>query len=315
MTAPLRLGLALDLGSDPAAGPIADQVRAAEPLLARAERAGFDSVWLGESHHTKPEAFHLPAALLVLARLVPLTGLRLGTGVLLARALDADRLATEAALLDQLSEGRLTLGLGLGPDVLRGKLGGPDRPGGPMLDALLTRLREVWRDRPDDAYVPAPHQPGGPPILVGGKGIAPARRAAALGDGYYAATNYSDRLLFDQAAAYLAASPARPRIAVNRLCIVDTDGDRARRNAEGLAKVLGYYRSRSAWNIGRADGAGEPLLIGTPAQVAARLRDYRAHGITQVQARVAPVGLSVDVARRTVSTLGEEVLPLLAGDE
>lgn len=65
----MRVGLALDLGSDMAAGPVAAQVRAVERLLRAAEAAGIDSVWLGESYHPRPESFHLPSPLLVLAHL------------------------------------------------------------------------------------------------------------------------------------------------------------------------------------------------------------------------------------------------------
>lgn len=317
MNVPLRIGLALDLGSDPAAGTIAGQLRAAEPVLAAAEQAGLDSVWLGESYHLRPEPFHLPAVLIALARVAPVTRLRLGTGVLLARAWDPDRLAIEAALVDQLSEGRLTLGIGLGGDQLRGVLGGPDRAGGQALDALLARLREVWNEPAPGHWAPAPYQPGGPPLLVGGRGAAAVRRAAGTGDGYYAATNYSDRLLARQVTAYrAAASDAAGRgpgqVAVNRVCLVAADGDRARRLAERhLGPLLHYYRSRGAWDIGRADGDPEPVLVGSPAEVLARLRAYQDLGVTQVQARIVPAGMPPEVVQETLRLLGEQVIPRL----
>jgi alkanesulfonate monooxygenase SsuD/methylene tetrahydromethanopterin reductase-like flavin-dependent oxidoreductase (luciferase family) len=301
----MRVGLALDLGSDPAAGPVARQVRTAEPLLRAAEAAGFDSVWLGESYHPEPEPFHLPSPLLVLAHLAARTTLGLGTGVLLARAHHPDRLAVEAALLDQLSDGRLTLGVGLGGDALRGALGGPDLPGGRVLDGLLVRLRELWR-RP--AVVPGPHRPGGPPVLVGGRGQAAIRRAVELGDGWYGATNHSDRLVAAQAAAYRAAGGAGD-VAVNRLCIVGPDAGPADRY---LDRVVGYYRSRGAWDIGRADGDPEPLLVGGVDAVRGGLERLRDAGVTQVQLRVAPLGVPGEVALRTVDAIGEHVLPAFA---
>ncbi|MEQ3550794.1 LLM class flavin-dependent oxidoreductase [Pseudonocardia nematodicida] len=332
MTGPagLRLGLALDLGSDPAMGPVAAQVRRARPLLDAAEQAGFDSVWLGESFHSSPEPFHLPSALLGLAHLAALTGLGLGTGVLLVRAQDPDRLAVEAALVDQLSEGRLTLGLGLGPPPLRGTYGGPDRAGGALLDALLARLRDLWRGgasagpaspgRADDGgggagggagSVPAPYRAGGPPVLVGGSGAAAVHRAVSAAAGYYAATNYSDRVLQAQAAAYRAAG-GTGTVAANRICFVDTDGDRARHHAaEHLAPLRRYYTSRGLWDVGAADGDPEPVLVGSPDEVLARLRAHRRAGVTQVQVRAAPHGVPADVARRTVALLGEHVLPRL----
>jgi len=301
----MRVGLALDLGSDVAAGSVADQLRAAEPLLRAAEAAGFDSVWLGESHHPRPESFHLPSPLMVLAHLAARTTLGLGTGVLLARAQHPDRLAVEAALLDQLSEGRLTLGIGLGGDALRGRFGGPDLPGGRMLDELLVRLRELWR-HPE--VVPGPHRPGGPPVLVGGRGPAAVRRALGLGDGWYGATNYSDRLVAAQAAAYRAAG-CTGEVAVNRLCVVHADGGRAHRH---LDRVRAYYRDRNAWDIGGVEGDAEPLLVGGPDEVRAGLERLRDAGVTSVQLRVAPLGVPADVALQTVEAIGERVLPALS---
>ncbi|MFD2415843.1 LLM class flavin-dependent oxidoreductase [Amycolatopsis pigmentata] len=317
MTPPMELGLALDLGTDPSSGGIADQIRRAAPLLTLAEQAGFTSVWLGESYHTAPAPFHLPSALMVLAHLAPMTKLGLGTGVLLARAHHPDRLATEAALVDQLSEGRLTLGIGLGADGLKGVLGGLGQAGGPMFEAMLARLRTLWRERPAGTYVPAPYRTGGPPILIGGRGPVAARRAATLADGYYSATNYSDRLLAAQSTAYLEALAAhnphaRPSIAVNRVCIVDSDGATARNHAEEhLARLHHYYRSLNAWDIGRADGDPEPVLVGTPTEIIARLRHYRSLGVTHVQARIAPAGMPEEVIRRTITELGEHVIPNL----
>jgi alkanesulfonate monooxygenase SsuD/methylene tetrahydromethanopterin reductase-like flavin-dependent oxidoreductase (luciferase family) len=294
----VKLGLALDLGS---AAPVAGQVAVALPLLHTAEESGVDTVWVGESYHRRPEPFHLPAALIVLAHLAAHTSLRLGTGVLLLRAYDPVRLAYETALVDQLCAGRLSVGIGLGPAELGKRFGG-DRQTGAHVDAALRELRAAWgRDGTPATAVPGPTSPGGPRLLIGGGTAGSVRRAAELADGYYAATNYSDLLLAKQAAAYRDHG-ATGDVVANRLCLIHPDRATAHTLAEQyLAPVLGYYSARGLWKSTPDDPEpGVPVLIGTPADVGSALRRYADLGVTAVNLRVAPHGTPPDVARRTI---------------
>src|SRR5262249_28427846 len=89
---------------------------AAAPLLALAERAealGYDSLWIGDSLIDRPR--HEPLVMLagVAARTKRMV---LGTGVLLPALRNPVQLAHQVATLDQISEGRLILGIGIGPD-------------------------------------------------------------------------------------------------------------------------------------------------------------------------------------------------------
>src|SRR5690242_18358984 len=110
MTVRLTFGVALDFGSKQR--PLHAQLERQSALLSHCEAAGFQIVAAGES--ASPGAFHLPNALLVLASLAQRTRLRLCTGVALLPAYSPRRLALDAAELDQLSGGRLILGIGLG---------------------------------------------------------------------------------------------------------------------------------------------------------------------------------------------------------
>ncbi|GAA4505762.1 LLM class flavin-dependent oxidoreductase [Actinoallomurus oryzae] len=309
--------MAIDLGS---AAPTRPQVDRATRLLETAEANGFSSAWLGESYHVRPEVFHLPAALIVLAHLAGRTNLPLGTAVLLARAYEPRRLAYEAALLDQLCTGRLTLGLALGNADLAERVGGgtDGRSPGEWFAAMVTVLRETWSASAAGGpgaqpVAPPPARPGGPPMFLGGRTRAAALRAATVGDGYYAATNYDDDLLTARAAEYWdARGNASGDVAVTRLCLVAPDANDARRMAAGyFAAVVNYYTGRRAW-MG-LDGAVTPRfpLVGSPADVAAALRGYASSGVTSVQLRVAPHGTPPEVARRTLELVGEAVLPEL----
>lgn len=309
----MRIGLALDLSS---MQPVRPQLNAFAAMLERAEDRGFDSVWVGESYHRTPQAFHLPASLMVLAHLAGRTRLPLGTAVLLLRAYPIERLCYEAALLDQLCEGKFTLGLGLGAPELAERLGSPvTGSAGSAFDAAIATLRSAWSSKPHMA-IPQPIRAGGPKILVGGKTAASVRRAAQLGDGFYGATNYTDDLLLKQTAAYRSMRESGGTIATTRFCLVHEDSARAKSLATShFAAAVDYYTSRHAW-VGATGKAGPEFpFVGSPDEVNAAIRTYAAAGVTSLQLRVSPFGTPPRVADHTIDLVGKEVLPVWHKEE
>jgi alkanesulfonate monooxygenase SsuD/methylene tetrahydromethanopterin reductase-like flavin-dependent oxidoreductase (luciferase family) len=114
---------------------------------------------------------------------------RLMTTVLLAPLRSPGILAKQAATLDVLSNGRLTLGLGIGgreddyhvaPALFHTR--------GRRFEEQLTLMRRIWSGEPPDPDVgpvgPKPIQPGGPEVLIGGYSPAAVRRVGRWGDGY-----------------------------------------------------------------------------------------------------------------------------------
>ena len=79
-------------------------------LAERAEKMGFDSVWVGDSVLARPRLDALTTLAAVAART---ERVKLGTAVLLPALRHPVVLANEAANLDLLSQGRLILGLGI----------------------------------------------------------------------------------------------------------------------------------------------------------------------------------------------------------
>jgi len=172
----------------------------AAPLLALAERAeglGFDSIWVGDSILARPR--HEPLTLLsaVAART---RRAELGTAVLLPALRNPVVLAHGIATLDQISEGRFILGVGIASDVanIRAEFlacGVPfDKRVGRMLEGLRL-ARELWTGKPvtwNGRWVmenvtlgPVPHRPGGPPIWIGGMVRASLERVGRLYEGWF----------------------------------------------------------------------------------------------------------------------------------
>lgn len=144
----------------------------------RAEQAGFAS--LGVIDRVSYDAWEPLAALAGAAAVTDKP--RLVTMVLIGPLHNTALLARQAATVDCLSNGRLTLGLGVGARRQDYRAAGIDhRHRGLLLTDQLARLRDHW----EDATVgPVPVQVGGPDLLVGGVGGAAMLRMARLADGY-----------------------------------------------------------------------------------------------------------------------------------
>ncbi len=115
--------------------------------------------------------------------------IRLMPSVLLAPLRNAALLAKQAASLDALSGGRLTLGLGVGgreDDFIAA--GVPFHRRGKIFEEQLTTMKRIWLGQPfsDDIgpIGPAPAQPGGPELLIGGYSPVAIQRVGRWGVGY-----------------------------------------------------------------------------------------------------------------------------------
>lgn len=108
--------------------------------------------------------------------------IRLMTTILVAPLRKAAVLAKQAATLDVLCNGRLTLGLGIGSredDFAAAPATFEDR--GKRFEAQLREMKQLWSD---GSAGPAPVQQGGPPLLIGGRAPVAVRRVAQWADGY-----------------------------------------------------------------------------------------------------------------------------------
>jgi alkanesulfonate monooxygenase SsuD/methylene tetrahydromethanopterin reductase-like flavin-dependent oxidoreductase (luciferase family) len=321
-----RFGVAIDAGAPD--GALLARLDSAMPVIEAAEEAGFDSVWFGEGYARGPDdprASHVPSPFLVIATLARRTGLDLGTGVTLLRAWHPLRLAHDAAVLDQLTEGRLIVGLGLGPGDLGERFG--STWGSAQIDQALETLRVAWSgvQQPGTSGVwPPTYQPGGPPLLVGGGTKRGVDRAARLGDGWYASSGYSHERIMRLAAMYFAAAQEAgsqgPRaVVINRIALAARNAGLARDRARGpLGALVDKYLKIGTLPVQgpepdaaqrRADAWDQLVLCGDPERIRTALAPLIRAGVTSVQFRVFAHGIPVEDAVESVRLIGHEVIP------
>jgi len=108
---------------------------------------------------------------------------RLWTTIVILPAHDAVDVAKQLASVDQLSGGRLTVGIGVGGREHDYRaIGGSFSNRWARLDAQVETMRSIWSGAPPfegaDPVGPPPVQPGGPPIVSGAMGPKALARAA-----------------------------------------------------------------------------------------------------------------------------------------
>jgi alkanesulfonate monooxygenase SsuD/methylene tetrahydromethanopterin reductase-like flavin-dependent oxidoreductase (luciferase family) len=292
---PLKVGVSLPFAEGMMAGatPRWTDVLA---MARRAEAVGFDSIWVADHFLFRPlsegaspwggwECWSLLAALAAATRRV-----ELGTLVLCTGFRNPALLAKMADTVDEISAGRLILGLGAGWNELE------HRAFGYPFDHRVSRFAEalaivhallrtgradaagVYSQAPGAELRPRGPRPGGPPIMVGSVGARMLGLTARYADGWNTWTSRSDNR---------AAGIPPLRAAVDAACVqAGRDPTTLWRSAGVLvetAEAVPYPSGYPGWNAGQ----GQPL-VGTAEQLAAAFRAYAAEGISHLQVWVNP---------------------------
>jgi alkanesulfonate monooxygenase SsuD/methylene tetrahydromethanopterin reductase-like flavin-dependent oxidoreductase (luciferase family) len=333
----VRFGLALDFGTTRAT--IERLLDEYLPLIKLAEGYGFESVWLGQHLPAEPGRFHLPSPLIVLAAIAPHTKMTLGTGVILLPMCHPITLAYDAAVLDQLSGGRVVIGVGIGRPHDWARFGLDRAIIGDRMDEMLEALKALWSGADgyhgtviaiDGGIDPLPTRPGGPPLWVGGTIGRAMRRAAVIGDGWYAGSTASLDATAHFSGRYRAAleaagkDPATGRVAANRMTVLAESPEQAmKEGGPYLEAILQTYVAMGGLKSPRgeaisADMSLLPLfsdatcLVGSPETVIPTIEAYAAAGVTDLALRVSPSYMPPELVERTIRLAGEQVLPHFA---
>lgn len=252
-----------------------------------AELLGFDSVWVGD-HVQWTMPFLDP--FVVLGGVASRTSqIRLGTSVALASVRHPAPLVKALLTLDQVSRGRLVVGLGVGTDR-----GGdfeavgidPSSRGRRMESAvraiagILAGDEEVTIDEPWSGRVrpaPGPYSQR-PQLLLGGHSPAALRRIARYADGWIAAFTDPERLAIDIArlrseCSELARDPGEVRVVAVVYVML---GDTQEAAHAAAAEYFGEFYSMAV------EPAARRSAIGTVDYVRERLEQYRLQGADDI---------------------------------
>ena len=171
-----------------------------------AESAGVESLWAGEhivvpspqppDYGIAPEIPFLDAIVALALAAAHTTKITIGTGVIELPLHQPVLLAKQLASVDQISRGRLVVGVGVGYLALEfAAMGVSLDERADRAEEYLQALNALWTtDAPEfhgqhvdfagiDAN-PRPVRPGGPPILIGGNGAISRRRAISSAHGW-----------------------------------------------------------------------------------------------------------------------------------
>lgn len=226
----------------------------------RAEAAGADSVWMVDRL-----VFTNQDPLISLAAIAGATSrIKLGNAVLLGLLRSPLLLAKMVASLDQVSNGRAILGLGLGSRANDYEAAGvPFEKRGAQLSEAIRLLRLAWSGQPvkfqgqfhqyDLPPVgPLPVQPS-IPMYLGGSAETALRRIGRYGDGYVGSSAGGVETFRANVAKVRrhAAEAGRDPAAIKAVAVVygccDDNRDRA---AEITSRYLGNYYGPKAANLG-----------------------------------------------------------------
>lgn len=179
------------------------------------------------------------------------------TTILLAPLRNAGVLAKQAATIDAISNGRLTLGLAVGgreDDAVVAPVEFHDR--GKRFEEQIVHMKRIWAgevlEGAERPVGPAPVQPGGPQILIGGTSPRAMARVGKFADGYVMGgraleAEWAKGVMTEVEESWAAAGrEGRPRVIVTLPCALGPGAE------DAIADALGdYYGGRQTAGAAR----------------------------------------------------------------
>jgi alkanesulfonate monooxygenase SsuD/methylene tetrahydromethanopterin reductase-like flavin-dependent oxidoreductase (luciferase family) len=321
----VNVGLYFDLRNPPEwQRPWHEVYSFALDLCEQADEAGLHSAWFTEHHLVDYLTQPLTFAAAVAART---HRLRVCTSIVIAPLRPALLIAEEAALVDQLSNGRLELGLGAGYRPEEFEAYGADFDS--RFRTVHERAREIRRIWESGETVPPPAQER-LPIWMGSTGKGSARTTGRMGEGLLridpsifpayvegleeAGHGASAARVAGSVHAFLLDDPERdwPRVAPHVRYRAESYANWGARNAvPGHPQTVDPDELRA---IGIKEGAMKGFLCETPEVAAERIRAAcEGLPVETVYLWATVPGIDDSLTRRNVELVCNRLAPLLAG--
>jgi probable F420-dependent oxidoreductase len=319
----MRFGVVFSF-QDPAGSPLGHEAlyAAAIELVERAEALGYDWVNLTE-HHATDDGYG-PAALPVLAAMATRTErIRLSTGMLILTLQHPVRIAEEAAVVDLLSHGRLTLGVAVGYRPLEFELFGIEyRKRGRRFEEALEVLVRSWSGEPfsyegetlrvpEIVVRPRPVQRPHPPLWIGGSADAALRRAARYDSPLCPGATDPIARIEDRTRRYREIRRTAGRsesfdIVLPRLAVVADTMEEARVIAHpAITEMFERYMAYGgppelAYALRDWEVLDDLVIVGDEDYCAAQVERYQSLGVTDLLLQFALPTLDPAVARSSM---------------
>ena len=329
---PLRLGVVYDFRNPPdSAIPTPRLYAEILEQVAWLDRLGLDLVWFTE-HHFVDDGY-LPSWTPVAGAMAARTSrVRFSSDICLLPFSHPVRLAEDLAVLDNLSGGRLEIGIGMGyaPHEFRG-FGIPLPQRLSRTEEGLEVLRRCFAgecfsfhgaryDFDDVVIRPGYVQPGGPPLWLAAMSAAGAHRAARF-DCHLLPQGPRDEVLDPWREAVRAAGrdPDARRVGIIRGCLVTDDRERDWPAVRAAERYRGQLYARFFAEAGRFQAVArdapripQTWVVGDVDHCAAELSSFVAdHGITDLVTWAVPPGMRPEQMNASLERFARDVAPRL----
>jgi probable F420-dependent oxidoreductase len=252
--------------------------------------------------------------------------IRLATGIIVLPMRTMPVLAKQVATLDQLSGGRVILGVGTGayreeyealyPDARGARRGEIVDEGMRALRLLFTERKATFKGRhvrfEDVECFPKPRQ-SPLPMYAGGNHPEVRRRAGEYGEGWMPAVLSPEEIErgvedVHRAAAKAGRQGAKIDIAPQFACSIGRTHEAAVQRFQG-SQLYKHLESLKRSTLREQTGGFEQRnLIGSPAEICERVRTYQRAGVTTLSGLLF-VANTVPELQEAIELFGREVIP------